>query len=295
MKITLSAALTAEVLDAAEETPSFCFGVIADPQYADVDPMGSRHYRKSIGKLRTAIQDLNKHDLHFVATLGDIIDRNFESFDDIMPLYEDLKAPRRFVMGNHDFAVAEADKSKVQDRLGMKSAYYSETFQGWHFIYLDGTDVSTYRYGKESSLTANALTTRKEIAADQERRVPIYGGAVGGKQLEWFSMELQRAKDEKKRVIVFSHFPAFPLRDSYNLWNDQEVVGLIAKHSHVVAYMNGHRHKGHYDVNGGCHYMNFKGMVETIDKSAYAVVRCYSDRLEIEGYETEADRTCEFS
>ena len=35
-------------------------------------------------------------------------------------------------------------------------------------------------------------------------------------------------------------------------------------------------------------------MVETKDKSAVAVVRCYAGRIEVDGYETEPDRTCKF-
>lgn len=294
LKITLPAALTGGVVAADTDKPLLSFGVIADPQYVDADPGGSRHYRKSLGKLKAAIKELNQHDLKFVATLGDVIDRKLASFDDIMPIYEGLKAPKRFVLGNHDFSVDEADKSKVMGRLGMKKGYHSETFGDWHFIYTDGTDVSTYRYGKESPLTAEAKALRMKIAEDEERRVPPYGGAVGETQIEWLSAELKKAKEGNKRVVVFNHFPAFPLGDGYNIWNDAELVGLIAKNPHVVAYMNGHRHKGHYGVNEGCHYVNFKGMVETMEKSAYAVVRCYADRMEIDGYETEPDRTCGF-
>lgn len=294
LKITLPATITGGVAAASGDKPLLSFGVIADPQYVDADPGGSRHYRKSLGKLKAAIKELNQHELKFVTTLGDVIDRKFASFDDIMPIYDELKSPKRFVLGNHDFSVDEAEKKKVPGRLGMKKSYHSETFANWHFIYLDGTDVSTFRYGKESPLTTKAKALRTKLSKDGKRRVPPYGGAIGEKQLAWFSAELKKAGESKKRVIVFNHFPAFPLGDGYNIWNDDEVVALIAKNPHVVAYMNGHRHKGAYGVNKGCHYVNFKGMVETMDKSAYAVVRCYADRLEIDGYETEPDRSCRF-
>jgi len=294
LKITLPAALTGGVVAAETTKPLLSFGVVADPQYADVEPGGSRHYRKSLGKLKAAIAELNRHDLKFVVTLGDIIDRKFASFDDIMPLYEDLKAPGRFVLGNHDFSVDEADKGKVLDRIGMKKGYHAETFGDWHFLYLDGTDVSIYRHGKESPLTAAAKAMRTKLSKEGNRRVPPWGGALGDEQLAWFSAELKKAKAEKKRVVVFNHFPAFPLGDGYNVWNDEKIVEMIAEHPNVVAYLNGHRHKGNYAVNKGCHYINFKGMVETMEKSAYGVVRCYADRIEIDGYETEPDRTCGF-
>ena len=85
------------------ELPEITFGVIADPQYADADARGSRFYRNSLKKLDSAIAELNKHELKFTVTLGDVIDRDFKSFADIMPIYKKAKAPQTYVLGNHDF------------------------------------------------------------------------------------------------------------------------------------------------------------------------------------------------
>ncbi|MFK7852142.1 MAG: metallophosphoesterase [Akkermansiaceae bacterium] len=294
LKITLPATFAGFANAQDSESPSFSFGVIADPQYADVDHRGSRYYRDSLGKLKTAVAELNQHDLKFVVTLGDTIDRKFSSFADIMPLYEPMKAPTKFVLGNHDFSVDDGDKGKVLDQLGMKAGYSAETVGDWHFIYLDGTDVSTYRHPKDSPETTAAKSFREEIRSEEGRKASPSSGAIGTDQMKWLAAELEKAKAAKKRVIIFNHHPAFPVGDGYNLWNDKELVELIEQHSHVVAYMNGHKHSGNYAVNQGCHYVNFKGMVETKDKSAYAVVRCYADRIEVDGFETEPDRTCEF-
>ncbi|MBT8038412.1 MAG: metallophosphoesterase [Verrucomicrobiae bacterium] len=272
--------------------PQLSFGVIADPQYADVNAAGTRHYRDSLGKLKTAAAELNKHDLKFLITLGDIIDRDLASFKDIVPLYNLMMAPRKFVLGNHDFEVADADKGKVLDCLGMKQSYHSETLGDWCFIYLDGTDVSTYRNPKGSAETASAMEVLEKMKQEKRNNARPWNGALGANQLKWFSAELDKANSANQRVIVFNHYPIFPIGDGHNLWNDKEVVELIEKHPNVVAYMNGHNHKGSYAVNKGCHYINFKGMVETKEMSAYAVVRCYADRIEVDGYETEPDRTC---
>lgn len=297
LKITLPVGLTghARYAGAAEtDLPVISFGVIADPQYADVKPAGSRHYRESLGKLKAAVTDLNKHDLKFVVTLGDVIDRKYTSFDDILPLYKPLKAPSKFVLGNHDFDMADADKGKVLGRLGMKRGYYSETVGDWQFIYLDGTDVSIYRYAKNSAEMASANEMLEKMKQEKRKNAVPWNGALGGEQMKWFAAELDKAKAVKKRVIVFCHYPVFPLGDGHNLWNNTEVIELITKHPNVVAYMNGHNHRGNYAVNKGCHYVNLKGMVETKDKRAFAVVRCYNDRIEVDGYETEPDRTCKF-
>src|SRR5262245_11383377 len=83
--------------------PLFRFGVVADPQYAPVAPAGTRYYANSLWKLSQAIAGFNTEELQFVVTLGDIIDRHWESYGHILPLYDKLKAPNFFVLGNHDF------------------------------------------------------------------------------------------------------------------------------------------------------------------------------------------------
>lgn len=292
LKISTTAVLPSVASGVEREKPALSFGVIADPQYADVRDRGSRYYRKALEKLKTAVGVLNKHDLALVVTLGDVIDRNFESFDDIMPVYDALKFPRKFVLGNHDFDVDEADKGKVLGRLGVKKSYHAEVISDWHFIYLDETEISTYRYGDGHARTDEAEVMLKTMAQAKRPNALPWNGALSTEQMEWFSAQLEKAKQAGGRVIVFNHFPVFPLKDGHNLWNDKEVVELIEKNPNVVAYMNGHNHKGNYAVNKGCHYVNFKGMVETKDKSAFAIVRCFGNRIEIDGFEAEPDRTC---
>jgi predicted phosphodiesterase len=295
IKITLPIALTGCARAEQSDKPQLEFGVIADPQYADADMRMGRFYRNSLAKMEAAVEELNKNNLEFVATLGDVIDKDIASFDDIMPIYEKLKAPQTFVLGNHDFTVDDKDKGSVMGLLGMEKSYFSETKGDWHFIYLDGTDVSPYRHPKNSAETKAAKERLKLMRAEKLKQAKPYSGAVGADQLTWFTAELEKAKATGKRVIVFNHFPVFPLNDGYNLWNDKDIVTLIARYPNVVAYMNGHQHKGNYTVNEGCHYLNLKGMVETADKSAFAIVRCYSDRIEVDGFETEPDRSCAFA
>lgn len=294
LKITLPATLAGHAKAGESDAPSFSFGVIADPQYVDADPRGSRFYRDSLGKLKAAVAELNQHDLKFVVTLGDIIDREIESFGDIIPLYDPLKAPAKFVLGNHDFSVGDAEKGQVLECLGMEKSYHAESVGDWHFIYLDGTEVSTYRHPKGSAENTAAVAFQKKMRDEEGRKASPSSGAIGTDQIGWFSAELEKARSADKRVIVFNHHPAFPVGDGYNLWNDKEIVELIERHPQVVAYMNGHKHSGNYAVHQGCHYVNFKGMVETKDKSAFAIVRCFGDRIEVDGFETEPDRTCAF-
>ena len=52
----------------------------------------------------------------------------------------------------------------------------------------------------------------------------------------------------------------------------------------AVAHLSGHYHAGGYWQHGGVHYLTFHGMVETMEDNAFAVLRLYPDRIEVDGY-----------
>jgi hypothetical protein len=57
-------------------------GVFADCQYCDCETAGSRFYRNSPAKLEECINKFNSvEDIDFIIGLGDLIDRDFSSFD----------------------------------------------------------------------------------------------------------------------------------------------------------------------------------------------------------------------
>lgn len=278
------------VMGQAEASPELSFGVIADPQYADQDPKGTRFYRESLGKLKRSIAELSKQSPEFVVTLGDVIDTGFESFGAIMPLYDGLKVPQRVVPGNHDFAVADEDKGRVLAALKLDKPYGSESRGGWRFIYLDGTEVALWRYSAKDSRTKEAKAMLKRLEQEKLPQAQSWNAGIGRKQMDWLKAELDASVAANQRVIIFNHYPVIPVNDSHNLWNAEELVALLDQYDCVAAYMNGHNHAGNYGEHHGCHYVNFKGMVETREQTAYAIVRCFDDRLEIEGYGLELNR-----
>src|SRR5680860_1449754 len=112
----------------------FSFGVIADVQYADVDQVGKRNYRGSLEKLENGIQILNQYDLSFIASLGDLIDRNYESYEKPLQILDGSKAEVHHVLGNHEFLVQDAKKKTVAKLLDNRERYYSFEEEGFILI-----------------------------------------------------------------------------------------------------------------------------------------------------------------
>lgn len=95
-KITLPLAVAGEASFAPAAGPDLTFGLIADPQCADAEP---------------------------IATLGDLIDLDFATFRPVTEIYTKLAAPHHPILGDHDFYVADADKGKVLAADGMESVH----------------------------------------------------------------------------------------------------------------------------------------------------------------------------
>jgi len=260
--------------------PLFSFGVIADCQYCNVKvpKTAQRQYALSPKKLAACVEHLNRLDLRFVVHLGDFIDRDFESFADVSPIYDKLKADHYHVLGNHDFEVADEQKAKVPAALGLESRYYQFRYHGYRFIALDGNDVSLHAYPAGDPRHKAAKAVHKKLPVG----TPTWNGAVGQVQLAWLKKALAEAKRAGERVILFCHFPVYP-ENVHNLWNAAEVLALVRESHAVVAYMNGHNHAGNYGRLAKRHFVTFSGMVDT-EQTAYAVVHVHGDRLEIRGF-----------
>jgi manganese-dependent ADP-ribose/CDP-alcohol diphosphatase len=271
-----------------EAPPLFSFGLITDVQYCDCETEGTRHYRSSLRKFKEAIEELNQHQLAFVGHIGDFIDRDYASFDTLRVMQKALKAPLFQVLGNHDFSVDEKQLSKVPGRLGMKDRYYDFSVQNWRFIVLDGNDVSLHAT-KGTRQYAPAAAQLQNLNEQGVVSAKPYNGGLSKKQLQWLEAQLKSAKRAQQKVIIFSHFPAFP-DDAHNLWNANEVLQVLDGYDQVVAFFNGHNHAGNYGQRQGVHYLNLKGMVETAESTAFSVISVFPDRLELKGYGREKDR-----
>jgi len=261
----------------------FSFGVMADVQYCDCDNAGTRHYRSSVRKLRAAVDTLNNKDIKFVVSLGDYIDRSFNSFDTLNQITSRLKVPLYHVIGNHDYSVTAAHQNEVPQVLGLKERYYSFSKAGWRFIALDGNFVSIHGTEKGEKRHEKAEAMLEELKAKKAPNAHDWNGAVGTKQLRWLEKNLKQAAKKNEKVILLCHFPVTPEDGAELLWDAGLVRNLLKNKEHVFAYFNGHAHQERYLHEDGLHYLTVAGMVEE-ETNAFAIVHVYADHLEIEGF-----------
>ena len=275
--------------ESAEDTPEFSFGLVADVQYADIPASGSRYYRESLDKLRECVETFNAMDLACVMDLGDVIEEGRDSFADVMPIYNQLDAPLHIALGNHDFPVSHEHTLGVLD---MEESYYDFSVNDWRFIVLDGNDLSVLAWPEDTERYEESAAMLEELEEADAPNAQTWNGGIGAEQLDWLEETLESAAEAGEKVMLFCHFPVYPA-GAHNLWNGEEVIELLEAHPNVVAYFNGHNHAGNYATREGVHYVTVKGMVETEDETAFAVVDVYGDRLEMTGHGREPDRVLE--
>jgi manganese-dependent ADP-ribose/CDP-alcohol diphosphatase len=264
-------------------------GVFADCQYCDCETAGTRFYRNSLSKLDDCINEFNQSkEIEFVVGLGDIIDRDFASFDSINTILSKSEKPVFQVIGNHDLAVEKEELEQVPGKINLTETWYSFTKKGWHFIFLNGNDITFHSNNPEIVKQAAEIT--EKLKREGKPNPYDWNGGIGSKQLEWLEKELQQAETKNLKVAVFCHYPLLPF-EAHALWNSEEVLAILEKFKCVKIYLNGHNHAGNYALSKGIHFVNLKGMVETEYENAFSIISFSDKRIEIEGFGREESRS----
>lgn len=263
-------------------------GIVSDVQYADVDNQGTRHYRASAGKFSEAVVKFSETGVDFIVSLGDFIDNDFESYKPLIRIIRGINIPVYFVLGNHDFSVREGRKQKVPGLLNVNSRYYAISRNNWRFIFLDGTDISTFSRSKKDPEFKSAQSILDSLEKAGAPNAHSWNGGIGRTQIRWLEQELDNSQKENQNIILFCHFPIYPENQSENLWNANEIRKIVESRNGKVVFMNGHTHRSNYCLNNGVHYVALRGMVE-LDENSFATAEIYNDSISIKGYGAEKD------
>ncbi|MFD1746618.1 metallophosphoesterase [Rhizobium helianthi] len=274
------------------DEPLLSFGVIADPQYADQDDdlAMNRYFRNSLNKLAEATATFESEDLSFIITLGDLIDRGWQNFEAPLEIYRRSRHEILFLAGNHDFLVEPEKVAEVRPRLGMPRGYYSFCRSGIRFLVVDGCEESLFAAGLDERIKASATERLDNLIEQGAINAKDWNAGMSQSQFVWIESELETARQKGQEVIVLGHYPLVPLTD-HCLWDADVLSDLLARHAHVRAYLNGHDHRGGLGRQGDCWFVTFKGMVDTAQENAFAIVDVFADRLKIRGFGRELSRS----
>ncbi len=287
------AAATPLLIRAAVTEPGFEIGLVADAQYADVEPKGTRFYRQSIAKLGTAVEHFNQRDLTCCVHLGDLIDREAKSLEPIMQPLSRSRQRWHHLLGNHDFEVLNEEKAAMPKRMGMAARYSAFDHRDFRFLVLDTNDVSTYAHATGTPERAEAEQELARVKAARLPQAQPWNGGIGAGQRAWFDRSCREARSANRRVIVLAHHPVLPA-GQHVIWNATDMLATIDRHPNIVAWLNGHNHAGAFAERNGVPYVTMHGMVETADTNAFATARILRDRMIIAGHGREPSRELVF-
>jgi predicted MPP superfamily phosphohydrolase len=283
--LNMSAKQDKASVPSGNQKPLITFGIIADVQYSDYIPAGTRFYRSSLSKLRESMKILNENSVDFIINLGDLIDKDYNSYKTVLDIIDSSRLKTYHVAGNHDYAIDRRYKKRLPIFSSSKEQYSAFVYNNFRFILLNGNDVSTYISNNKSTIkqTEDYIATLKK---NGEVNAVNWNGGIGIKQLEWLFGQLNEASIKNEKVFVMCHFPVVP-ENVHNLLNYKEVLHVLEKHHNIIAWFNGHNHAGNYGNFNRIHFVTFKGMVETETNNSFAIIEVYKNKIWIKGYGRE--------
>lgn len=269
--------------------PLFTFGLLADVQYADCESTGTRFYRNSLVKLKNSVDTFKKYSVSFIVNLGDLIDRDFKSYQPVMDILNTSGLRVYHCTGNHDYNVESDYRDKIPVPGYSETGYYSFSLKGYRLIFLNGNEISTYASNNEQIIN-EAENLIQKLKNEGSINAIDWNGGIGQGQLEWLDKQLVDAKANNEHVLIFCHFPVAP-EDIHNLLNYREVLSHIENNKTIAAWINGHNHAGNFALLNGIYYLTFKGMVETETINSFSIIKVYRDKIIAEGFGNEKDQT----
>lgn len=278
----------------AQEVPLLRFGVFTDCQYAQKENHAARRYDLSPEKLDRAIDFFNEQRVEFIVSLGDLIDRDFQSYTALKPHTDRADSSIFYVLGNHDFLRDSAQWHQALEQMNLDTPYYYTIRRhGVCLVILNSNEDSTYATQPGTASHRQAQRTLDSLKQRGALNARAMNGAVGSKQLAWLETELRRAQRDNEIVIVLSHHPLYYPINVVSMLNYSEVRNVLEAYPVVKAHLSGHYHLGGYGRLSSIHYLILLAMVET-GGDRYALVEVYRDKILIKGQGDQPDMTMKF-
>lgn len=260
--------------DSLTREPALRLGLLTDVHYADKPPVGTRHYRESLTKIREAVARFNQARAALAVEIGDFVDAADDVDAEIGYLetidaeFAKFEGDRHYVLGNH--CVWSLSKEQFLDHCAARKSYYSFHRGGFHFVVLDAC-------------------FRKD------------GVAYGAKNFEWTDTEIPPHQREwladdlagtDKPTIVFVH-QRLDVSNHYAVHSAAAVRDILADSGKVLAVFQGHNHINEHKEIDRIHYCTLGAVVEGsgAENNAYSLLDVHEDgTLRLEGFRRHVNR-----
>ena len=174
------------------------------------------------------VKDMNNNfKPDFVVELGDFIGSRENSREELMKInkvYTQCKAPKYYVLGNHD--LESLSREQFKKILGIDYTWKSINVKFLHVIFLDAA------WGPDTNSGGPT-------------------GHIPGEELEWLQRELEKISI-RKPIIVFCHYPIGIFRDAPRIDNEDELLEIFRGYN-LIATFSGDAHYGGYREMNGIH------------------------------------------
>jgi manganese-dependent ADP-ribose/CDP-alcohol diphosphatase len=264
-----------------EQKPLFSFGLIADIQYCDCDPVGTRYYRSSLQKLKEAMRSFRIDSPAFVVNLGDMIEKDFTSYTPLYKILDTTGFKIYHITGNHDYSVESRLKKRIPPLKANKEGYFSFVYNKFRFIFLNGNEISTYASTNKTDIQKAGNYILK-LKNGGEKNGLDWNGGISSKQILWLVNQLNEAARNGEKVFIICHFPLYP-ENEHNLLNYKDVLTVLEGYNNIIAWFSGHNHAGNYGNFNMIHFVTMRGMVETEQVNSFALVEVYKNKIWIKG------------
>ena len=176
--------------------------------------------------LKVFVEDMNEEfKPDFVIELGDFIgtrENPKEELRRINEVYVQCKAPKYYILGNHDLEILTREEFKKI--VGIDYTWKSIDVKFLHVILLDGA------WGPD--INSGGPT-----------------GHIPSEELDWLQEDLARIPMSKP-IVVFCHYPIGIFRDIPRIDNEEELLEVF-KGYNLIATFSGDAHYGGYrEING---------------------------------------------
>jgi 3',5'-cyclic AMP phosphodiesterase CpdA len=232
-------------------------------------------------KLREAVNSFKANKTDFIINLGDLIEKDFESYQPVIHILDSSQLRVYHVTGNHDYYVDHKFIKHIPPLGEYTSGFYSVIHKGFRLVFLNGNEISTYAtHNKKIIEAANGMISK--LTKNGDPNGINNNGALGADQTVWLISQLDQAAANSEKVFIFCHFPVWP-ENEHNLLNDKDVLKILNGYKNIIAWFSGHNHAGNYGNFNMIHFVTMKAMVETEKNNSFSVVEVYGNKLWIKG------------